>query len=179
MVNRRFCCLQYDCSLTPTKNIGLPDSLLSKFDLLFIVLDEMDADINCQISEHVLCMHCYHTPGEDAGMLVSSFLTIQKSTIMSSRWLHSQWVLLWEILCHWEEACNFHYQTGLLVSFQCYGTFDATKWFRIVKKLNSFSICRDAKNGGWGYSRWRGRNDANSYLCQLQPSVARGEVNMV
>jgi hypothetical protein len=78
VVNRRFCCLQYDCSLTPTKNIGLPDSLLSKFDLLFIVLDQMDADINCQISEHVLCMHHYHTPGEDAGMLLSSFFTIQK-----------------------------------------------------------------------------------------------------
>ncbi|KAH8958058.1 hypothetical protein BDL97_06G001800 [Sphagnum fallax] len=58
----------YDRSLTPTKNIGLPDSLLSRFDLLFIVLDQMDADIDRQISEHVLRMHRYRTPGEDAGM---------------------------------------------------------------------------------------------------------------
>ncbi len=113
--------------------------------------------LTAKISEHVLFMHCYRTPGEDAGMLASSFFTIQKCTVMSSRWLHSQWVLLWQILCHWEEACNFHYQTGLLVSFQCYGTFDAAKWFRIIKDIRLFfSICRDAKNGGWGYSRWRG-----------------------
>ncbi|KAG8365611.1 hypothetical protein BUALT_Bualt18G0123800 [Buddleja alternifolia] len=36
----------YDRSLTPTKNIGLPDSLLSRFDLLFIVLDQMDPGID-------------------------------------------------------------------------------------------------------------------------------------
>ncbi|XP_021888464.1 DNA replication licensing factor MCM3, partial [Carica papaya] len=49
----------YDRSLTPTKNIGLPDSLLSRFDLLFIVLDQMDPAIDNKISEHVLRMHRY------------------------------------------------------------------------------------------------------------------------
>ena len=53
--------MQYDRSLTPTKNIGLPDSLLSRFDLLFIVLDQMDPDIDRQISEHVLRMHRYRS----------------------------------------------------------------------------------------------------------------------
>ncbi|XP_052179332.1 DNA replication licensing factor MCM3 homolog 2 isoform X1 [Diospyros lotus] len=52
----------YDRSLTPTKNIGLPDSLLSRFDLLFIVLDQMDPDIDRQISEHVLRMHRFRSP---------------------------------------------------------------------------------------------------------------------
>ncbi|GAB2279885.1 DNA replication licensing factor MCM3 2 [Dionaea muscipula] len=51
----------YDRSLTPTKNIGLPDSLLSRFDLLFIVLDQMDPKIDGQISEHVLRMHRYRS----------------------------------------------------------------------------------------------------------------------
>ncbi|KAG8634664.1 DNA replication licensing factor MCM3 isoform X1 [Manihot esculenta] len=51
----------YDRSLTPTKNIGLPDSLLSRFDLLFIVLDQMDPDVDRQISEHVLRMHRYRS----------------------------------------------------------------------------------------------------------------------
>ncbi|VAH20312.1 unnamed protein product [Triticum turgidum subsp. durum] len=50
---------KYDRSITPTKNIGLPDSLLSRFDLLFIVLDQMDAEIDRQISEHVARMHRY------------------------------------------------------------------------------------------------------------------------
>ncbi|CAN7043583.1 unnamed protein product [Brassica rapa subsp. trilocularis] len=58
----------YDRSLTPTKNIGLPDSLLSRFDLLFIVLDQMDAGIDSMISEHVLRMHRYQNDrGSEAG----------------------------------------------------------------------------------------------------------------
>ncbi|EFJ18693.1 hypothetical protein SELMODRAFT_419964 [Selaginella moellendorffii] len=62
----------YDRSLTPTKlvtkDIGLPDSLLSRFDLLFIVLDQLDADTDRQISEHVLRMHRFRAPGEDGGL---------------------------------------------------------------------------------------------------------------
>ena len=64
--------LQYDRSLTPTKNIGLPDSLLSRFDLLFIVLDQMDAEIDRQISEHVLRMHRYRCASESGGILAMS-----------------------------------------------------------------------------------------------------------
>lgn len=60
---------QYDRSLTPTKNIGLPDSLLPRFDLLFIVLDQMDAGIERQISEHVLRMHRYRSV-VDGGMKI-------------------------------------------------------------------------------------------------------------
>lgn len=58
----------YDRSLTPTKNIGLPDSLLSRFDLLFIVMDQMDPEIDRQISEHVLRMHRYRSALDDGGM---------------------------------------------------------------------------------------------------------------
>ena len=53
--------MQYDRSITPTKNIGLPDSLLSRFDLLFIVLDQMDPDIDRRISEHILRMHRFRS----------------------------------------------------------------------------------------------------------------------
>ncbi|KAM5587716.1 DNA replication licensing factor MCM3 [Rosa sericea] len=59
----------YDRSLTPTKNIGLPDSLLSRFDLLFIVLDQMDPDIDRQVSEHVLRMHRYRSASGGEAML--------------------------------------------------------------------------------------------------------------
>ncbi|KAF3329720.1 DNA replication licensing factor MCM3 [Carex littledalei] len=57
----------YDRSITPTKNIGLPDSLLSRFDLLFIVLDQMDPEIDRQIAEHVSRMHRYCA--DDGGAL--------------------------------------------------------------------------------------------------------------
>ncbi|CAL8147813.1 unnamed protein product [Prunus armeniaca] len=62
----------YDRSLTPTKNIGLPDSLLSRFDLLFIVLDQMDPDIDRQVSEHVLRMHRYRSATGGDAMLDGS-----------------------------------------------------------------------------------------------------------
>lgn len=45
-------------------NIGMQDSLLSRFDLIFVVLDEMDPDHDRRISDHVLRMHRYRNPGE-------------------------------------------------------------------------------------------------------------------
>lgn len=48
-------------------NIGLQDSLLSRFDLLFIVLDHNDKDVDFQIADHVVRMHRYRPPNEQDG----------------------------------------------------------------------------------------------------------------
>ncbi|GLJ36567.1 hypothetical protein SUGI_0735000 [Cryptomeria japonica] len=61
----------YDRSLTRTKNIGLPDSLLSCFDILFIVLDQMDPNIDHRISEHVLRKLHYRYSAEDSRIVVA------------------------------------------------------------------------------------------------------------
>ena len=45
------------------KNIGLPDSLLSRFDLLFVMLDEKDPENDRKIAERVICNHRYQAPG--------------------------------------------------------------------------------------------------------------------
>lgn len=58
---------QYDQYKTPMENIGLQDSLLSRFDLLFIMLDQMDPEHDREISDHVLRMHRYRAPGEQDG----------------------------------------------------------------------------------------------------------------
>lgn len=58
---------QYDTHKDPHKNIALPDSLLSRFDLLFIVTDDIDDTRDRQISEHVLRMHRYRQPGTEDG----------------------------------------------------------------------------------------------------------------
>jgi len=58
---------QYDTHKDPHKNIALPDSLLSRFDLLFIVTDDIDDARDRQISEHVLRMHRYRQPGTEEG----------------------------------------------------------------------------------------------------------------
>ena len=39
----------YDRTKSPTQNISLADSLLSRFDLLFIVLDKIDTEIVCNL----------------------------------------------------------------------------------------------------------------------------------
>lgn len=60
--------IQYDVHKDPHRNIALPDSLLSRFDLLFIVTDDVDEQRDRMISEHVLRMHRYLQPGRDEGM---------------------------------------------------------------------------------------------------------------
>lgn len=43
------------------KNIGLPDSLLSRFDLLFVMLDEKDPENDRKIAERVIQNHRYQS----------------------------------------------------------------------------------------------------------------------
>uniref|UniRef100_A0A7S1B534 DNA replication licensing factor MCM3 n=1 Tax=Corethron hystrix TaxID=216773 RepID=A0A7S1B534_9STRA len=54
---------QYDKRRRPQENIGLPDSLLSRFDLLFIVLDQLEPEHDRRIAGHVLKGHRYRRPG--------------------------------------------------------------------------------------------------------------------
>ena len=54
----------YDVSLSAAKNIGLPDSLLSRFDLLFVVLDDKSPEINNRVAEKVIMNHRFKKPGE-------------------------------------------------------------------------------------------------------------------
>ncbi|KAF4320774.1 hypothetical protein JM18_002936 [Phytophthora kernoviae] len=56
---------QYNKNKKPQENIGLPDSLLSRFDLLFVVLDRLDRGADRNISDHVLRMHRYIRPGQE------------------------------------------------------------------------------------------------------------------
>ncbi|CAD7695668.1 unnamed protein product [Ostreobium quekettii] len=47
----------YDHSMSITRNVNLPDSLLSRFDMVFIVLDNMDSDKDRQMANFVLKLH--------------------------------------------------------------------------------------------------------------------------
>lgn len=61
---------QYDPHKDPHKNIALPDSLLSRFDLLFIVTDDPEDKGDRLVSEHVLRRHRYRQPGLEEGVPV-------------------------------------------------------------------------------------------------------------
>lgn len=58
---------RYDQYKTPMENIGLQDSLLSRFDLLFVMLDVVDSDLDHVISDFVVRMHRYRNPKEQDG----------------------------------------------------------------------------------------------------------------
>ena len=58
---------RYDPFKTPMENIGLQDSLLSRFDLLFILLDTVDVDSDRKIADHVVKVHQYRDPREADG----------------------------------------------------------------------------------------------------------------
>lgn len=57
---------QYQKDLPSNKNIGLPDSLLSRFDLVFIVLDEDDPEMDRNIADRVIRNHQF--PAETASL---------------------------------------------------------------------------------------------------------------
>ena len=50
---------QYMTDVSASRNIGFPDSLLSRFDLCFVVLDEHSAELDRRISERVIDNHMY------------------------------------------------------------------------------------------------------------------------
>jgi len=58
---------QYDPYKPPQDNVALPDSLLSRFDLLYIMLDKMDPTIDRTLADHVLRSHTFRQAGEADG----------------------------------------------------------------------------------------------------------------
>lgn len=81
----------YDPYKLPMDNIGMQDSLLSRFDLLFIMLDRHNRENDTSIAEHVLRVHRYRPPneldGEPANSVANTNLlsTMQDETNQGSK----------------------------------------------------------------------------------------------
>ncbi|KAK2718992.1 hypothetical protein QYM36_006118 [Artemia franciscana] len=67
---------RYDPYKTPMENIGLQDSLLSRFDLLFILLDTVDQSADRMIADHVVRMHRFRSHNEPEGAVLPMSSTV-------------------------------------------------------------------------------------------------------
>ncbi|MFH4973839.1 hypothetical protein AB6A40_000548 [Gnathostoma spinigerum] len=59
---------RYNLYKTPVEKFSMQDSLLSRFDLIFFMLDEHDPSRDSNVAEHVLKLHRYRTPGNVPAM---------------------------------------------------------------------------------------------------------------
>ncbi|CDO99791.1 unnamed protein product [Coffea canephora] len=48
---------RYDLRRTPAENINLPPALLSRFDLLWLILDRADMDADLEMARHIVYVH--------------------------------------------------------------------------------------------------------------------------
>ena len=51
---------RYNKKLTPHQNINLPAALLSRFDLIFLLLDISNKEDDMRLAEHVIYVHQYN-----------------------------------------------------------------------------------------------------------------------
>ena len=65
---------KYDVNLPVTRNIDLPPTLISRFDLLYLVLDEVNETLDRKLAQHLVGLYIEDNPetgGED--ILVRAF----------------------------------------------------------------------------------------------------------
>jgi DNA replication licensing factor MCM7 len=57
---------RYNPKISPVENINLPAALLSRFDLMFLILDKPDRDADERLAQHVTYVHMHnkHPPLE-------------------------------------------------------------------------------------------------------------------
>ncbi|KAJ3542762.1 hypothetical protein NM688_g5940 [Phlebia brevispora] len=55
---------RYNPKVSPVENINLPAALLSRFDLLFLILDKPTRDEDERLAQHVTHVHMYNSPPE-------------------------------------------------------------------------------------------------------------------
>ena len=53
---------RYNKRKSPAENINLPAALLSRFDLLFLILDKADMDMDTALARHITHVHMHNRP---------------------------------------------------------------------------------------------------------------------
>lgn len=53
---------KYDVNLPITRNIDLPPTLISRFDLLYLILDQVDDALDRRLAQHLVGLYLEDTP---------------------------------------------------------------------------------------------------------------------
>ncbi|RNA10235.1 DNA replication licensing factor MCM3, partial [Brachionus plicatilis] len=81
---------RYDPFKTPMDNIAMQDSLLSRFDLIFVILDTIDTENDRTIADHVIRMHRYRAPNEQDGDVLPFASDVDLLTTLSQEQENSE-----------------------------------------------------------------------------------------
>ncbi|KFV69706.1 DNA replication licensing factor MCM3, partial [Dryobates pubescens] len=160
--------LQYDQYKTPMENIGLQDSLLSRFDLLFIVLDQMDPEQDREISDHVLRMHRYRNPNEQDGdaMPLGSAVEILATDDPDFAQEEEQELQVYEK--HDDLLHGPHRRKEKVVSMEF-----MRKYIHVAKMIKPVLTQESASYIAEEYSRLRSQSEMNSDIARTSPITAR------
>lgn len=57
---------KYDVNLPITRNIDLPPTLISRFDLLYLVLDQVEDSLDRRLAQHLVGLYLEDAPTDEA-----------------------------------------------------------------------------------------------------------------
>jgi DNA helicase MCM8 len=87
----------YNKAKTVAENLKMGSALLSRFDLVFILLDKPDEEMDMMLSEHVMALHAGKRRCEVTWFNLanySSLVTFERVDVLVVLWVE-EWSLLW------------------------------------------------------------------------------------
>lgn len=81
---------RYNPKVSPVENINLPAALLSRFDLLFLILDKPSRDEDERLAEHVTYVHMHNKhPDLDFQVIDPTTMRYGKTVLHKKHYIHS------------------------------------------------------------------------------------------
>lgn len=152
------------------ENIGLQDSLLSRFDLLFVMLDTVDNDNDQRIADFVVRMHRYRNPKEQDGQVLpmggnyAEFLTTFNLQNENEPTKEMQIFEKYDALLHGESRTRS--EQILSVQFM-------RKYIHLAKCLKPRLTQEASDVIANEYSRLRSQDYEDAQMARTQPVTAR------
>ncbi|XP_032912698.1 DNA replication licensing factor MCM3 [Catharus ustulatus] len=159
---------RYDQYKTPMENIGLQDSLLSRFDLLFIVLDQMDSEQDREISDHVLRMHRYRNPNEQDGDAMPLGSAVEMLATDDPDFMQEEEQELQVYEKHDDLLHGPNRRKEKVVSMEF-----MRKYIHVAKMIKPVLTEESASYIAEEYSRLRSQSQTNSDVARTSPITAR------